>query len=81
MLSCPQCESKARWIAPIEKRQKKKSKVGIEKVIPNELKGMKFTWIAWSAIEGLGLKIDDLGFGSERRLQRITGGKSGVEQI
>jgi hypothetical protein len=45
------------------------------------LEGMKFTWIAWSAIEGLSLKVDDLGFGSERRLQRITGGKNGVEQI
>jgi hypothetical protein len=28
-------ESKARWIEPIKKRQKRKSKVGIEKVIPN----------------------------------------------
>jgi hypothetical protein len=46
-----------------------------------ELKGMKFTWIAWSLIEGLRLKIDDLGFGSERRIQRNTGGKNGVEQI
>jgi hypothetical protein len=45
------------------------------------LKRMKFTWIAWSAIEGLSLKVDDLGFGSERRLQRITGGENGVEQI
>jgi hypothetical protein len=45
------------------------------------LKGVKFTWIAWSAIEGLSLKVDDLGLGSERRLQRITGGKNGVEQI
>jgi hypothetical protein len=36
MLSCPQCESKARWIAPTKKRRKKKSKVGIGKVIPNE---------------------------------------------
>jgi hypothetical protein len=45
------------------------------------LKGMKFTWIAWSAIEGLSLKVDGLGFGSERRLQRITGRKNGVEQI
>jgi hypothetical protein len=45
------------------------------------LKGMKFTWIAWSAIEGLSLKVDGLGFGSERKLQRITGGKNGVEQI
>jgi hypothetical protein len=42
---------------------------------------MKFTWIAWSAIEGLSLKVDGLGFGSERRLKRITGGKNGVEQI
>jgi hypothetical protein len=46
-----------------------------------ELKGMKFNWIAWSAIEGLSLKIDDLGFGSGRRLQWNTGGKNGVEQI
>jgi hypothetical protein len=45
------------------------------------LKGMKFTWIAWSDIEGLSLKIDDLGFGSERRLQRIIGGENGVEKI
>jgi hypothetical protein len=45
------------------------------------LKGMKFTWIAWSAIEGLSLEVDDLGFGSEQRLQRITGGENGVEQI
>jgi hypothetical protein len=45
------------------------------------LKGVKFNWIAWSAIEGLSLKVDDLGFGSERRLQRIKGGKNGVEQI
>jgi hypothetical protein len=44
-------------------------------------KGMKFTWIAWSAVEGLSLEVDDLGFGSERRLQRITGGENGVEQI
>jgi hypothetical protein len=29
------------------------------------LKGMEFTWIAWFAIEGLSLEIDDLGFGSE----------------
>jgi hypothetical protein len=36
MLSCPQYESKARWIAPIKKRRKKKSKVGIGEVIPNE---------------------------------------------
>jgi hypothetical protein len=43
------------------------------------LKGMMFTWIAWSAIEGLSLKVDDLGFGSERRLQRITGGEKVVE--
>jgi hypothetical protein len=46
-----------------------------------DLKGMKFTRIAWSAIEGLSLRIDDLGFGSEWRLQRITGGKNGVQQI
>jgi hypothetical protein len=45
------------------------------------LEGMKFTWIAWSTIEGLCLKNDDLGFGFERRLQLITGGKNGVEQI
>jgi hypothetical protein len=45
------------------------------------LKEMKFTWIAWSAIEGLSLKVDGLGFRSGRRLQRITGGKNGVEQI
>jgi hypothetical protein len=45
------------------------------------LKGMKFTWIAWSAIEGLSLGVDDLGFGSERRLQRIIGGGNGVEHI
>jgi hypothetical protein len=45
------------------------------------LKGMEFTWIAWSAIEGLNLEVCDLGFGFERRLQRITGGENGVEQI
>jgi hypothetical protein len=45
------------------------------------LKGMKFTWIAWSAIEGLSLKVDDLGFGSERKLQRIAVGENGVEKI
>jgi hypothetical protein len=45
------------------------------------LKGMEFTWIAWSAIEGLILEVDDIGFGSERRLQRITGRENGVEQI
>jgi hypothetical protein len=45
------------------------------------LKGMKFTWIAWSAIEGLSLKVGDLGFGTERRLQQIAGGENGVEQI
>jgi hypothetical protein len=45
------------------------------------LKGMEFTWISWSAIEGLSLGIDDLGFGFERRLQWITGGENGVEQI
>jgi hypothetical protein len=39
------------------------------------LKGMKLTWIAWSAIEGLSMMVDGLGFGSERRLQQITGGK------
>jgi hypothetical protein len=42
---------------------------------------MKFTWIAWSAIEDLSLKVGDLGFGSERRFQRIAGGEYGVEQI
>jgi hypothetical protein len=36
MLSCPHCESRAQWIAPIKKRRKRKSKVGIGKVIPNE---------------------------------------------
>jgi hypothetical protein len=36
------------------------------------LKGMKFTLIAWSAIEGLSLKVDGLGFGSKWRLQRIV---------
>jgi hypothetical protein len=36
VLSCSQCESRARWIAPIKKKRKKKSKVGIGKVIPNE---------------------------------------------
>jgi hypothetical protein len=35
MVICPQCESKSRWLEPIKKRQKKKSKMGIEKVIPN----------------------------------------------
>jgi hypothetical protein len=45
------------------------------------LEGMEFTWIAWSAIGGLSLEVDNLGFGSERRLQRITGGENGVEQI
>jgi hypothetical protein len=35
MMIYPRWESKARWIEPIKKRQKKKSKVGIEKVIPN----------------------------------------------
>jgi hypothetical protein len=45
------------------------------------LKGMKFTWIARSAIEGFSLKVHDLGFGSERRLQQIAGGENGVEQI
>jgi hypothetical protein len=29
----------------------------------------------------LSLGIDDLGFGFERRLQWITGGENGVEQI
>jgi hypothetical protein len=27
------------------------------------------------------LKVDVLGFGSERKLQRIAGGENGVEQI
>jgi hypothetical protein len=45
------------------------------------LKGMKFTWMAWSAIEDLSLKVEDLGFGSERRLQWIAGRENGVEQI
>jgi hypothetical protein len=45
------------------------------------LKGLKFTWIAWSAIEGLSLKVDGIGFGSRRRLQQIRVGKNGVEQI
>jgi hypothetical protein len=45
------------------------------------LKGMRFTWIAWSAIEGLSSKVHDLRFGSERRLQQIAGGENGVEQI
>jgi hypothetical protein len=45
------------------------------------LKEMKFTWIAWSAIEDLSLKVEDIGFGFEQRLQRITGGEDGVEQI
>jgi hypothetical protein len=35
MMIYPQWESKARWIEPIKKRQKKKSKMGIEKVILN----------------------------------------------
>jgi hypothetical protein len=42
---------------------------------------MEFTWIAWSAIEDLSLKVGDIGFGSKRRFQRITGGENGVEQI
>jgi hypothetical protein len=42
---------------------------------------MKFTWIAWSSIEDLSLKVGDLGFGSERRLQRIIKEENGVEQI
>jgi hypothetical protein len=29
----------------------------------------------------LSLKVEDIGFGFERRLQRITGGEDGVEQI
>jgi hypothetical protein len=45
------------------------------------LKRMKFTWTAWSAIEGLSLKVDDLGFRSEWRLQQIARGENGVEQI
>jgi hypothetical protein len=35
MMVYPQWESKAQWIKPIKKRQKKKSKMGIEKAIPN----------------------------------------------
>jgi hypothetical protein len=36
MMIYPRWESKARWIAPIKKRRKKKSKMGVGKVIPNE---------------------------------------------
>jgi hypothetical protein len=36
MMIYPRWESIARWIAPIKKRRKKKSKMGVGKVIPNE---------------------------------------------
>jgi hypothetical protein len=36
MVICPQWESKSKWLEPIkEKAEEEKSKMGIEKVIPN----------------------------------------------
>jgi hypothetical protein len=37
------------------------------------LKGMEFTWIAWSAIEGLSLEVDDLGLD-------LSGDSNGLQQ-
>jgi hypothetical protein len=36
MLSWPRCESKARWKAPIKRKRKEKSEVGVGKIMPNE---------------------------------------------
>jgi hypothetical protein len=76
MLSWPRCESKAQWKAPIKKRRKKKSEVGVEK------NNAEWALRGWNLPEQLDfdppLKIwawgrDDLGFGSERRLRWIAG--------
>jgi hypothetical protein len=39
MSSWPQCESEARWKAPVKERRREKSEVKIEKIMPNEAYG------------------------------------------
>jgi hypothetical protein len=39
MSNWPQCESKARWKAPVEERWREISEVKIEKIMPNEAYG------------------------------------------
>jgi hypothetical protein len=75
MLSWLQCESKARWKAPIKRRWEQKSEVGVEK------NNAKWTLRGRNLPEQLDsdppLKIwawgkDDLGFGSGRRPRWIA---------
>jgi hypothetical protein len=35
MVICPQWESKSWWLEPLKEKAEEKSKMGIEKVIPN----------------------------------------------
>jgi hypothetical protein len=75
MLSWIRCESKARWKAPIKRKRKEKSEVGVGE------NNAEWTLRGWNLPEQLDfdspLKIsawgkDDLGFGSERRPRWIA---------
>jgi hypothetical protein len=86
MLIDPQRESRFRWLEPIKNKrgQKENLRWDSRKVIPNELEENKNYLKSLVLVRHLRIdtrKIDELGFGSGRRLQRFQGGRTGVEQI
>jgi hypothetical protein len=81
MLIDPRRESRFRQLEPIKNKrgQKKNLRWGSRKVIPKELEENKIYLESLVLVHHLRIeawKVDDLGFGSGRRLQRFEGGKN-----
>jgi hypothetical protein len=81
MLIDPRQESRFRQLEPIKNKrgQKKSLRWDSRKVIPNELEEDKIYLKSLVQIRHLRIeawKVDELGFGSGRRLQQFEGGKN-----
>jgi hypothetical protein len=78
----PRQESRFRWLEPIKNKreQKKNLRWDSRKEIPNEPEEDKIYLKSLVLVRHLKIgawKLDELGFGSERKLQRFEGGKNG----